>query len=384
MKTRCYIYGAGKYGKVLLSHFIESKEIEVIAFIDKDIDKQNKEIQGVRIISLEEMIRQNGKEEIIFVSLQKGKEIKSQLQTLGFTKVFFAGSWIQTYIEQQEYFTPKIQESTDYINVHPFNHYESPYPDITEIHYKEAEIFDKNKEVLNIDFNITRQFEILKKMEKISLPGWSNNLGENNYRYYYNNIWFGKGSADALYYMLRIVKPKRIIEIGSGYSTSAMLDINETYFENTIQIISIEPRADRLKALLRSNDNLKIYEINMQEVSLGLFSQLERDDFLFVDSSHVSKINSDVNRIFFEILPRLRKGVYVHFHDIFYPFIYPRPWVYEGRAYGETYLLRAFLMNNSSWSIQFFGDMLEYQYKDQMIDRLKGCGSGSIWLRREK
>ena len=120
----------------------------------------------------------------------------------------------------------------------------------------------------------------------------------------------------------------------------------------------------------------------MQEVPLSFFEQLDKDDILFIDSSHVSRINSDVNRIFFEILPRLKQGVYVHFHDIHYPFIYPAKWIYEGRAYNEQYLLRAFLMNNSSWSIQFFGDMLMHKYKERMIGKLKDCGIGSIWIQK--
>lgn len=384
MKTRCYIYGAGKYGKLLLTYLHKWNEVEVIAFIDKDIDKQKKNFfGGVECLSLDEVIRRKQKERVIFVSLKKGKEIKSQLQEMGFTNVFWVGSWIENQIKN-EYYIPKICEATDYVNVHPFNLYESPYPDIIEIHKQEAEIFDISKEVSDINFNVTRQFELLKEMEKISLPEWPNEAGESNYRYYYNNIWFGKGSADALYYMLRIVKPKRIIEIGSGYSTSVMLDTNEAFLGNSIQITSIEPRADRLKALLRPTDNLKIYETDMQKIPLSFFEQLEKDDILFIDSSHVSKINSDVNRVFFEILPYLKQGVYVHFHDILYPFIYPKQWIYEGRAYNEAYLLRAFLMNNSSWSIQFFGDMLMKKYKERLIDRLEGCGSASIWIRKEE
>ena len=393
MKTKCYIYGAGGNGIKLFEYFKRINEVEVTAFIDRDVNKQNKNVGGrpetkdqisnvgIECISLDEAIRRNGKCEVIFVSLQWGEEVKNQLQAMGFTRVFCVGSWISKYLDSG-YYVPKIYEVNDYVYACPFNHYESPYPDIVEIHQKEAEIFDRNKDVLDINFNVTRQLELLKEMEEISLPEWSDERGESPYRYYYNNSWFGKGSADALYYILRIVRPKRIIEIGSGYSTMVMLDINENYFDNQIQITSIEPRADRLKALLKPTDDLKIYEKNMQEVPLSFFEQLDKDDILFIDSSHVSRINSDVNRIFFEILPRLKQGVYVHFHDIHYPFIYPAKWIYEGRAYNEQYLLRAFLMNNSSWSIQFFGDMLMHKYKERMIGKLKDCGIGSIWIQK--
>lgn len=107
---------------------------------------------------------------------------------------------------------------------------------------------------------------------------------------------------------------------------------------------------------------------------------LEENDILFIDSSHVSKIGSDVNHIFFEILPRLKRGVYIHFHDIFYPFIYPKEWVYTGILFSEMYILRAFLMNNKEYSIQLFGDMLSQKHSE----KLRGCGEGSLWIRKEQ
>ena len=103
---------------------------------------------------------------------------------------------------------------------------------------------------------------------------------------------------------------------------------------------------------------------------------------MFIDSSHISKFNSDVNYLFFEVLPRLRKGVYIHFHDIQYPFIYPKEWIYEGRAYSEMYLLRAFLMNNKEYSVQFWCDMLQWKFKDNLIDSLLGSPASSIYIKK--
>lgn len=117
---------------------------------------------------------------------------------------------------------------------------------------------------------------------------------------------------------------------------------------------------------------------------MSVFEKLEENDILFIDSSHVSKMDSDVNFLFFEILPRLKSGVYIHFHDVFYPFIYPKEWIYEGRAYNEMYILRAFLMNNAQYKIQLFGHMLEYQCMDKIPKHLKGCGSGSLWIKKIK
>lgn len=65
-----------------------------------------------------------------------------------------------------------------------------------------------------------------------------------------------------------------------------------------------------------------------------------------------------------------------------YPFIYPKEWIYEGRAYNEMYILRAFLMNNTEYSIQLFGDMLFPKYEGQISQKLGGCGAGSLWIKK--
>ena len=123
----------------------------------------------------------------------------------------------------------------------------------------------------------------------------------------------------------------------------------------------------------------------LQDVDLSLFDVLESGDILFVDSTHVSKVNSDVNRIVFEILPRIARGVFVHIHDVFYPFEYPLDWLREGRAWNEQYLLRAFLQFNASFTIRLFGDYVTHRHADwfsqQMPLCLKNTG-GALWLER--
>ncbi len=313
------------------------------------------------------------------ISVVKSTEIEEQLKQNHFEKVFCVSEWLR----KRRYFSPIVTEESDYQGAVPFNHYDSPYPDLTEIHGKEEEIFDVKKDILDIDFNLDAQIELINRMKDIEIPKWpQDKRNDIQYRYYYNNSWFCKGSADALYYMIRIARPKTIIEVGSGYSTAVMLDTNEYYFNNNIQLISIEPRPQRLKDLLKSTDNIKIYEKNLQDIPVEFFGSLEENDILFIDSSHVSKLNSDVNFIFFEILPRLKKGVYIHFHDIFYPFMYRKKWIYEGRAYNEIYLLRAFLMNNKAYSVQLFGEMLSLMHKGKIDEKLQGCGSGSLWIKK--
>src|SRR5262249_23749926 len=124
----------------------------------------------------------------------------------------------------------------------------------------------------------------------------------------------------------------------------------------------------------------------LQDVPLSLFEELGPNDVLFIDSTHVSKIGSDVNHLFFQVLPALRSGVWIHFHDIYYPFEYPREWIYERRAWQEAYLLRAFLQYNSAFSIQFFTTFLETFYTHLFQNDMPLClvqTGGSIWLRKE-
>ena len=114
---------------------------------------------------------------------------------------------------------------------------------------------------------------------------------------------------------------------------------------------------------------------------------LEKNDILFIDSTHVSKAGSDVNYILFEILPTLKEGVIIHFHDVFYPFEYPQGWIEKGFAWNEDYLLRAFLMYNSNFELLFFNTYMEQFHKTwiakNMPDILKNMGGG-LWLRKVK
>ena len=375
-KRDIYIFGCGDNGKQLLC-LLEAIDIKIAAFIDNDKEKQNQDVKGYACISLEEAVERGAKSSILLVSPHQCEKIMEQLKQQGFIYYFD----VHKLAEKCKYFIPKKFSREDYQYVVPFNHYESPYPDIESIHQKE-EILFSNKDIKDISFNEKRQLELLNSMKSIKAPVW-NCKKSGDSRYYSDNGWFPKSSADILYYMMNILQPKTIIEAGSGFSTSVMLDVNEQVFHNQIKIISIEPFADRLKSLLKPSDNLEICELGLQEIPLEKFETLQPNDILFIDSSHVSKIDSDINYLFFEVLPRIKAGVYIHFHDIFYPFIYPKEWIYQGRAYNEAYILRAFLMNNEKYTIQWFGGFMVDKYSELLGDELSGCGNGTIWLRKE-
>jgi hypothetical protein len=120
----------------------------------------------------------------------------------------------------------------------------------------------------------------------------------------------------------------------------------------------------------------------VQEVPLDLFTELGAGDILFIDSSHVAKAGSDVCWLLLHVLPRLRPGVVVHLHDVFWPFEYPAAWLGEHRDWTEDYLLHAFLSGNVGWEILWFSSWLWRCHPEVVPAHLLADDPGSIWLRK--
>ncbi len=184
-------------------------------------------------------------------------------------------------------------------------------------------------------------------------------------------------AADAAVYraMLGYLRPRQIIEAGSGYSTAIALD--EGY-----AVTCAEPYPARLLSLLRPDDPVTLIRQPVQDVPLEAFARLGAGDILFIDSSHVAKAGSDVAWLLLHVLPRLAAGVAVHVHDIFWPFTYPAQWLAEQRDWNEAYFLHAFLSGNASWEILLFSSWL-WQQHPELVPRHLACEQpGSIWLRK--
>jgi len=270
----------------------------------------------------------------------------------------------------------------------PPGHFYSPLPALGDVRRDEARIFaPPPAAVPAVELDPAGQLALLERFRAYyaELPFAATRRP--GLRYFFENPNFGHADAIALYCMIRHLRPRRIVEIGSGYSSCAILDTSERFFGGAIACAFVEPYPELLRSLLAPGDEarIEIVAARLQDVDLGRFAALEAGDILFVDSTHVSKIDSDVNRIFFEILPRLAAGVHVHVHDVFYPFEYPREWIYEGRAWNENYLLRAFLQYNQAWRVRFFNNYLAQRYPDAFYDALplaRENPGGSIWLAR--
>ena len=188
------------------------------------------------------------------------------------------------------------------------------------------------------------------------------------HRYFAENGGFPLGDALVLRAMIKHLRPQRIIEVGSGFSTACMLDTLDE-LGHSAQLTCIEPYPDRLKSLLRSSDPAETIQPPVHALPVVRFAELQRNDILFIDSTHVVKTGSDVHYELFEILPSIAPGVFVHFHDVMYPFEYPLAWIFDKNySWNEAYLLRAFLMHNKDYSV-FYSNTYVAQYSKQIINK---------------
>lgn len=267
----------------------------------------------------------------------------------------------------------------------PFGHFYSPIISKVEIDELKDVIWGQNRSVQGVDLNVNGQRRLLKEFERY----YSHNPFDDKrikMRFYFGNGSFEQSDALLLYFIIKHFTPRKIMEIGSGFSSALMFDIKECCMPD-IDLTFIEPFPAVLNSLLKKEDLLKceILTTKVQNVSVERFTELNENDILFIDSSHVSKTGSDVNFEIFEILPNLNKGVIVHFHDIFYPFEYPEQWVYDGRNWNECYVLRAFLSNNSNYEILAFSDFLHKQQGDvfEKMPLMRVDSGGSLWIRKK-
>lgn len=281
-----------------------------------------------------------------------------------------------------------IHERDKYAFGYPPGHFYSPIPSLDEIKLKEKDIFDfVPREIPGVDLNETEQLQLFNVFLEFYREIPFEDSKKDGLRYGFENFGYTYSDAIILYCMIRYLKPKKIIEVGSGYSSCVMLDTNELHFDNSISCTFIDPYPQHLLSLIKESDKdkVEIIEQKLQDVEQDRFLDLSAGDILFIDSTHVSKVNSDVNYAFSKILPNIKSGVYIHFHDIFYPFEYPKEWIYSGIAWNEAYMLKTFLQYNSVFKIVFFNTFLEYFHEEKFINYMPLCmknRGGSIWLQK--
>jgi len=271
------------------------------------------------------------------------------------------------------------------------NHYYWPIPDTRKL---KDDLWLKNSALVGIDMNYEGQLELLSrflsfKKEFTAFPRKKTSIP---YEYHVNTGYFESIDASILYSMVRYFKPKRILEIGSGFSTylsaQALTKNKENHDECELTVIDPYPNAT-IRGGFPGLSRVILKEV--QDVDLTEFEKLNSNDILFIDSSHVLKLGGDVQFLFLEVLPRLNKGVFVHFHDIFLPENYPREWTLQKYMFWtEQYLLQAFLTFNDAYKVVWAGNYIYRKFPEELktafnlVWKQKGIGPGSFWLKKMK
>jgi hypothetical protein len=176
--------------------------------------------------------------------------------------------------------------------------------------------------------------------------------------------------------MIRHFKPKRIIEVGAGFST--MLATLAGMKNSDTQIIAVDPYV-RTQRKIQLPSSVEFVEQKVQDLDESFFKKLSTNDILFIDSSHVSKAGSDVNHLFLKI-------VIIHVHDIFLPKEFPYNWIKEHHLFwNEQYLLHAFLSFNKNFQVLLGNCFLGIKYPNHLTEFFKSDkppGGGSFWMKK--
>lgn len=232
------------------------------------------------------------------------------------------------------------------------NHYYWPVPDFKEL---EARKWPDEQPPIGVDLALEKQLDFLRNVVPQYQLEWGLETGAiASAGYKQGNGFFETVDAEIAYCLVRHVKPKRIIEVGGGHSSRVMaaaLDQNLKVDGVRGELLTIDPHPDRFPKEALS-DRVRLIAASVQSIDLDIFMSLEDGDFLFLDSTHVVGIGSDVVREYLEIVPRIHPGVLIHAHDIFIPSDYPQDLVLRSLSFwSEQYLLAALLMSNPQFEV---------------------------------
>jgi predicted O-methyltransferase YrrM len=261
---------------------------------------------------------------------------------------------------------PKSTGRLKRIGVFPLrNHYYEPLFDDRLL----LEPLDNPRYLPGINLNEAGQLAFIKEL------GFTNELialdlavkKESAESFFVDNKTFNTGDADLLYQILRFIKPKKMVEIGSGNSTKiarlAMLK-NRAETAGDYRHICIEPYE---QPWLESLGDIEVIRQRVEDAGLDLVAELQAGDLLFIDSSHIIRPQGDVLKLYLDILPRLTPGVYVHVHDVFTPRDYLKAWVVDDvRFWNEQYLLEALLSSSCRYEVVAALNFLKHDHYESL------------------
>ncbi len=272
------------------------------------------------------------------------------------------------------------------------NHFYEPIPDTRKLN---ESLWRNNSEMIGLNINEKKQLELLSffsaryKQEYSQFP--KQQTPSKNHRFFLENGSYESVDAEILYSMVRFFQPRKILEVGSGFSTlisgQAIRKTKEENKNYDCELTVIDPYPTSV--IERGFPELtKVIKQPVEEVSYSLFETLGPNDILFIDSSHVLKIGSDVQFEYLEIIPRVNAGVLIHIHDIFLPAQYPKKWVIKKHVFwNEQYLLQAFMSFNNCFEVVWSGNYFNQNFPEKLSEAFASYQPGitfpgSFWIKR--
>jgi Methyltransferase domain len=264
----------------------------------------------------------------------------------------------------------------------------SPVPHLDELR---PGTFDRVSELPGVCWDLDSQVrfvdeQLARPMAEFRPPATA---PEGSHTYAIDNPSYSLLDAAVGYGMVRSLRPRLIVELGSGHSTlvTAQAGLRNQDEGSPFRLDVFDPFPRVVSEGLPGLHVL--HRTPAQDVPLTVFEELGDGDVLFVDTTHTVKIGSEVNFLVLEVLPRLRPGVVVHFHDIFLPFEYPRRWMEDfGLYWNEQYLIQAFLAHNESWEVLVATQALSRMRRPELTDIVSPAvvkhDAGSFWMRRKR
>lgn len=277
----------------------------------------------------------------------------------------------------------RIWEKRGY-HITPDNFY-SPIPNISELERE----FPNESGMFGLKLNLEEQICLLNEI----VSGYSIEYNSFDIRssnpdsFHLDNDAFSGIDPYVYYCMIRYFKPKKIIEIGSGYSTllaHQALKRNNSDFK--FIIIDPWPRDFTNRFLSNNSSSLMHFSEKAENIDINTYLNLQKNDILFIDGSHVVRIGGDVCFLVLELLPQLSSGVIIHFHDIFIPNDYPKDWVVNKHLFwSEQYLLQAYITENDNVEILFASNFVSKKAPKILKNTFPMAlwwGGGSFWIRK--
>ena len=199
-------------------------------------------------------------------------------------------------------------------------------------------------------------------------------------QFFWKNSQFSYSDAMSYYCFVRSIKPSKVVEIGSGFSTLVAIEAMEKNGGGAIHCIEPYPRE-----FLKNDPRISLHSVKAQDMSAESLNDILQDgDILFIDSTHTVKTGSDCLHIYLRLLPAIRKNIFVHVHDVFLPFGMPKQWLLEHQIFWtEQYLLLAFLIDNPKASL-IYGSTFNEKWNLDLMTAMMGnkypAGGCSVWF----